>query len=98
MPLVSASTEPRKLAAIMFADMVGYPDASGARRNEALALGLVPQGRQEIAQRFIAGLNAPKGKVPQGREKAEYAGKHGVTVLSPLRGVAPSPSSPGLIW
>ncbi len=34
---MSPGTEQRKLAAIMFTDMVGYPDASGALRNEALA-------------------------------------------------------------
>ena len=34
---MSDGTEQRKLAAIMFTDMVGYPDPSGAPRNEALA-------------------------------------------------------------
>ena len=31
--VVNSSTEQRKLAAIMFTDMAGYPDASGAQRN-----------------------------------------------------------------
>jgi len=49
-------TDQRKLATSLFTDMVGYPDASGAQRNEALAGGSVPQGRQIIAQRFIETL------------------------------------------
>jgi class 3 adenylate cyclase len=40
---MSASTEQRRLAAIMFTDMVGYPDVSGAQRNEALALELLEE-------------------------------------------------------
>lgn len=31
------NTEQRKLAVIMFTDVAGYPDTSGAQRNEALA-------------------------------------------------------------
>ena len=30
--MADQGTEQRKLAAIMFTDMVGYPDGSGARR------------------------------------------------------------------
>ena len=64
---MSAGTEQRKLASIMFTDIVDYIALS--RRNEALALKPVPQGRPTIAQRFIAGLLARKKKVPQGRQK-----------------------------
>ena len=42
-------TEQRKLAAIMYTDVVGYPDASGAQRNEAVALASVPP--QALLQR-----------------------------------------------
>ena len=63
---MSAGTEQRKLAAIMFTDMVGYSALS--QRNEALALEPVPQGRPIIAQRFIAGLRVRWTKVPQGRK------------------------------
>jgi class 3 adenylate cyclase len=58
----SDRTEQRKLAAIMFTDMVGY--SALAQRNEALALRSVPQGRPRIAQRFIAGWDGQKGRAP----------------------------------
>ena len=81
------STEQRKLAAIMFTDMVGY--SALAQRNEALALELVRQGRQKIAQRLIAGLAGPRGKVPQGRKRVVCAASHVRSTLSPLRGLHP---------
>ena len=85
---MSANTEQRKLAAIMFTDMVGYRALS--QRNEACAPLLVPQGRQRIAQRFIAGWGGPRGEVPQGRKKVRCAQERGVADLSPLRGLATS--------
>jgi class 3 adenylate cyclase len=85
---MSAPTEHRKLAAIMFTDMVGYSALS--QRNEALALSSVPQGRPRIAQRFIAGLGARSGKVPQGRKKVGSAGRRVGANLSPLWGLATS--------
>ena len=78
------STEPRKLAAIMFTDMVGYSALS--QRNLPCALEPVPEGRPKIAQRFIAGLHAPKGKVPEGRQNVLRAAKDVGPILSPLRG------------
>lgn len=69
-----ANTEQHKLAAIMFTDIVGYTALS--QRNETLALCSVPQGRSTIAQRFIAGLSEPCGKVPPGRKNITFSGKH----------------------
>jgi len=83
---MSTNTEQRKLAAIMFTDMVGYSALS--QRNEALAPFLVPQGRPKIAQRFIAGVHGQTGKVPQGRKKIERLGRRVGSNLSPLRGLA----------
>ena len=48
---MSAGTEQRKLAAIMFTDLGGHSALS--QRNEALALAPVPQGRPKIALRFV---------------------------------------------
>ncbi|MBI2927283.1 MAG: hypothetical protein HYY24_16435 [Verrucomicrobia bacterium] len=53
---MNTSTEQRKLAAIMFTDMVGYSVLR--QRDEPLALEPVPQGRQRIAQRLIRFLGA----------------------------------------
>ena len=53
---VSAHTEQRKLAAIIplsGTDMVGYPDRSGAQRNEALAYNSRP--REETLLQHPAG-------------------------------------------
>ena len=60
---MSARTEQRKLAAIMFTDMGGYSALS--QRNEAFALEPVPQGRPTIAQRFIAGSRRPERGKPR---------------------------------
>ena len=75
--------EQRKLAAIMFTDMVGY--SALAQRNEKLALGLVPEGRKTIAQRFIAGLGRP-GRVKPHRGDRTSSGAGRDSFLSPLRG------------
>ncbi|MBI3414957.1 MAG: hypothetical protein HY043_06480 [Verrucomicrobia bacterium] len=83
---MSAHTEQRKLAAIMFTDMLDY--SAPAQRNEVLATFEVPQGRPTIAQRFIAGLAEPSGKVPQGRKKIAFSGWRIRSTLSPLRGLA----------
>ena len=70
---MSADVEQRKLAAIMFTDMVGY--TALARRDEVLAPSPVPQGRQRIARRFIAGLNGRRGRDPPGRKEIVLRGR-----------------------
>jgi adenylate cyclase len=45
---MSASAEQRRLAAIMFTEMMGYTALS--QRNEALALELLKEHRQTIAK------------------------------------------------
>ena len=92
------NTTHRQFAAIMFTDMVGYRALS--QRDEALAPFLVPQGRPKIAQRFIAGLDAPRGKVPEGRQNTFCTAKDLCPILSPLRGWlflrrVPSVETPG---
>jgi len=47
---MSANTEQRKLAAIMFTDMVGY--SAMAQRNEALALQLLEEHRSLLRSLF----------------------------------------------
>ena len=84
---MSAGTEQRKLAAIIFADMVDHSALS--QRNEALALESVPQGRPTIAQRFIAGLRGPERDKPRrGDRKFQTRVQAGRLrgLLSPLRG------------
>ena len=90
----SENTEKRKLAAIMFTDMVGY--SALTQRNEALALRLVPEGRPRIAQRFNAGLDGWRGKVPQGRKKVGCAGSRVGANLSPRRGLTTSRRVPSV--
>ena len=65
----NTGTEQRKLAAIMFTDMVGY--SALFQRNETLALEPVPQGRSTIAQRFIAGLFSVALRAGDGRPKRD---------------------------
>ena len=50
-------TEHRKLAAILFTDMVGYPDASGAQHNEVVALNLLDEHGRILRERI--GLSCP---------------------------------------
>ena len=86
---MSNSTEQRKLAAILFTDMV---------RDSALALYSVPQGRPTIAQRFIAGSRRPERDKPRRGDRMFRVQVHANRLrrlLSPLRGFgasAPFPS------
>jgi hypothetical protein len=59
--------EPRKPAAILFTDMVGYS-----------AVGSVLPRRRRIAKRFIAGLSAPQSQLESRRyEKGlKHVGMH----------------------
>ena len=82
---MSANTEQRKLAAIMFTDLVGY--TARLQHNETLALESVPQGRPIIAQRFIAGGRGEAEQVPQGRKKLVCAERLAGAVLPPLWGL-----------
>ena len=60
---MSANTEQRKLAVIMFTDMVGY--SALAQRHEALALAPISQGRTKLNP---VPQEPPKlSSVPQGR-------------------------------
>jgi class 3 adenylate cyclase len=56
--MAQPGTEHRKLAAIMFTDMVGYSALSQC--NEVLALRIVPEGRPKIVPRFNLHLDAMK--------------------------------------
>ncbi|PYI88994.1 MAG: hypothetical protein DME26_02315 [Verrucomicrobia bacterium] len=78
--------EHRKLAAIMFTDMVGYPETSGAQRNKALALSSVPEGQSKIAQRFIAGMATPEAGKPRRGDRTSTGFWRG-PCLSPRRGL-----------
>ncbi len=77
--MLNETTDRRRLAIIMFTDLVGYSALS--QGNEA-----VPQGHQRIAQRFIAGLDGRTGKVPQGRKNLGCVERLVGANLSPLRG------------
>ena len=85
---MSAGTEQRKLTAIIplcGTDMVGF--SALAKHIEVIIQCPVPQGRQKITQRFIAGLAGQKSKVPQARKNAARAVRQARSILSPLRGV-----------
>lgn len=85
---MSSHMEHRKLAAIIplcGTDMMGYRALAQSKLPRTLEP--VPQGRSKTAQRFIAGLHATRGKVPEGRQKVVFAAKDVGSILSPLRGL-----------
>ena len=57
---MSANTEQRKLAAIMFTDMVGYSALS--QRDDKLALELLEEHRQLAPRNLSCASTAPRSK------------------------------------